>query len=141
MKQQRRVFLLVLWRSSLFKYLSFYFSSPNTSEHPQLSPPPPSLHLSLPPSVSTFRSSEDEAESLALSLLQHGRLLLDHVVADAQKQTDCKRIVWRTYITVQYSIYDISSFVQMFEAFCKLLLLFYFFLNFIVVNCKIVVNN
>lgn len=33
----------------------------------------------------TFSPSEDEAETLAVSLLQHGGLLLDHVVADTQK--------------------------------------------------------
>lgn len=34
--------------------------------------------------ISTFSSSEDEAEAFALSLLQHGRFLLDHVVAETQ---------------------------------------------------------
>lgn len=34
---------------------------------------------------STFSSSEDEAETLAVSLLQDGGLLLDHVVAGTRK--------------------------------------------------------
>lgn len=34
---------------------------------------------------STFSSSEDKAKSLTLSLLQHSRLLLDHIVAKRQK--------------------------------------------------------
>lgn len=34
---------------------------------------------------STFSSSEDEAKSLTLSLLQHSRLLLNHIVANRQK--------------------------------------------------------
>lgn len=56
-------------QASVLKYLSSSFLLPNT-------------HRS---STSTFSSSEDEAESLALSLLEDGRLLLDHVVAAGEK--------------------------------------------------------
>lgn len=39
----------------------------------------------------TFSSSEDKAESLALSLLQHGRLLLDHIVTETPRNTEVTR--------------------------------------------------